>query len=186
MMQEKIDEMDAEQPETVDPIVVKTVVEDVDGIKASLSKVDVSKERQLQNLLQGVQNLEDANRLFAERLDKMESLPTKASHRHQQSTSINGDVSRTDLDELKQQLEDKIFEDVKASQKHSLAKIVEIEQSVYSQIDNLKEGQTKNERQLSARESTASPSVPQIASLEKSLEKLQDENKTIQDQIRQT
>ena len=59
--------------------------------------------------------MEDANKLFAERLDKVESLPTKASHRHQPSTSVNGDVNRTDLDELKQQLEDKIFEDIEAS-----------------------------------------------------------------------
>ena len=53
-MQEKIDEMDGEKADGVDPEVVKAVADDVETIKASLSKVDVSKERQLQNLLQGV------------------------------------------------------------------------------------------------------------------------------------
>ena len=119
-MQEKIEELDVEKSEAPDQGINKVLVDDVAIIKDSLSKVDVSKERQLQNLLQGVQNLEDANKAFAERLDRMETLPTKASHRHQQSTSMNGDVNRADLEELKQQLEDKIFEDIQASQKHNL------------------------------------------------------------------
>ena len=184
-MQEKIEELDVEKSEALDQGIAKSVVEDVAKIKASLSKVDVSKERQLQNLLQGVQNLEDANKAFTERLDRMETLPTKASHRHQQSISMNGDVNRTDIEELKQQLEDKIFEDIQASQKHSLEKIVEVEQSMYSQIDNLKEGQTNHERQLSARQSNASPAMPQMELLEKRLEKLEKENQTIQDQIKE-
>ena len=50
------------------------------------------------------------------------------------------EVKQSDLEDLKQMLEDKIYEDIKISQKQSLQKIEEIEESVYTQIDNLKEG----------------------------------------------
>ena len=56
------------------------------------------------------------------------------------------EVKQSDLKDLKQMLEDKIYEDIKISQKQSLQKIEEIEESVYTQIDNLKEGQTNHER----------------------------------------
>ena len=53
-MQERIEELDGGQGSAQDASVVKAVVDDVEQIKAGLSKVDASKERQLQNLLQGV------------------------------------------------------------------------------------------------------------------------------------
>ena len=53
-MQEKIEELDGGKGSAQDASVVKAVVDDVEQIKAGLSKVDASKERQLQNLLQGV------------------------------------------------------------------------------------------------------------------------------------
>ena len=53
-MQERIEELDGGQGSAQDASAVKAVVDDVEQIKAGLSKVDASKERQLQNLLQGV------------------------------------------------------------------------------------------------------------------------------------
>ena len=82
-------------------------------------------------------------------------------------------------------LEDKIYEDVKLAQKQSLSKIVEVEESMYTQIDNLKEGQTNHERQLSARASTASPHLNQMELFEKRLENLEAKNRALEVKIKE-
>ena len=71
-MQDKLEELDGGQNNGAENEQLTTVTDDVDKIKESLAKVDVSKERQLQNLLQGVQNLEDANKRVSTRLDNLE------------------------------------------------------------------------------------------------------------------
>ena len=83
------------------------------------------------------------------------------------------------MEELRQEIEDKIYEDIQACKKHNLDKIVAVEQSVYSQIDNLKEGQS----QLSARRANDTP-MQQIELLEKQLEKLENENEAMQERVK--
>ena len=56
---------------------------------------------------------------------------------------------------------------------------------MYTQIDNLKEGQTNHERQLSARASTASPHLNEMELVSKRLENLEAKNRVLESKIKE-